>query len=158
MLPFNKSWPHLNWNLGYEGARTHAATQSGRVQGGERNGWGSSPGVSLDIMHWGGCRWWRKSLWRSGGGGRYEAADQGSATFRNIQAASLPRWGQLEVLASRPHGREHAARGRIGGPAPHPFGDEILFRFGADYTDCPNLRLSTLELFQNPTAVPCRSY
>jgi hypothetical protein len=34
----------------------------------------------------------------------------------------------------------------------------ISFDFGADYTDGPNLRLSTLELFQNPTAVPCRSY
>src|SRR5262245_51998841 len=35
MRSFNKSWPHLNWNLGYEGARTRAATRSAFVQGGE---------------------------------------------------------------------------------------------------------------------------
>jgi hypothetical protein len=28
----------------------------------------------------GSCRWRRKSLWRSGGGGRYEAAGQSSAS------------------------------------------------------------------------------
>jgi len=118
VLPFNKSWPHLKWNLGYEGARTRAATRSPCVQGGERDGWGSSPGVSLDIVHGGGCRWWRKALWRSGGRGRYEAADQGSASFRNIQAASLPRWGLSEVLASRPYGRGSMRRGAGSGDRP----------------------------------------
>jgi hypothetical protein len=108
----------LNWNLGYEGARTHAATQSVCVQGGERNGWGLSTGVSLAVVLRDGCRRRRKSLWRSGGGGRYEAADQGSASFRNIQAASFPRWGLSEVLASRPYGRGSMRRGAGSGDRP----------------------------------------
>ena len=99
--------------------------KSACAQGGARDGWGSSPDVSVDIAPGGAWRWRRKSLWRSGGRGQYDAAGQGSASFPDIQAtssnnqaASLPRWRQLKALTPRPHGRGSMRRGAGSGDRP----------------------------------------
>src|SRR6266545_3603080 len=96
-------------------------TQAACVQGGARNGWGSSSGVSLNIVLWGWLSLATQVSLAELRGGRYEAAGHASASFRNIQAASLPCWGQLEVLTSRLQGRGSKRRGAgPGDPPPLP--------------------------------------
>jgi len=104
-------------------------TQSACVQGGERDGWGSSPGVSLDSIGGMAVAGGASHFGGAARAAEYEAADQGSVSFRNIQAAFLLRWGQLEVLASRPHGRGSMRRGAGSGDRPLILFEGVTFYF-----------------------------